>query len=506
MKRVVKRSVISRRSVARLFVWTGAGMYLGGCKPGSDGDTDDGSTGSEGTTSDAPTGGPGNRVLVLGAGLAGLSAAYELQQLGYEVTILEVRERVGGRVWTKRDGFEDGQYAEIGAVRIPDVHDRTLAYCDMLGLELDEFPDNTPLYYLDGQSFVHMEGTPWPVDGLSPEEAEGGLDLWGTYVMGAFDQFGNPREGDFPKAKALADYDGVVYTDFLRSRGASEAWLKLYASDNGSEIQTIGTLWWMGAEVADQQWDKTYHIRGGNDLLPTKLAEKVGMDNILLKRQVTKIEHGDAGVKVTFMTDGAEESLEADYLVSGIPFTTLRNVEVSPPFSAEKTRAIDELFMMNAGRGYIQTKTRFWEEMGVHGLKIAKTDTKIERLWNLSEVIGGDSPKGMIVSYTQDANANAYCGLSPDERESYTLDEVAKFWPQIKDEKVVFYHYCWKEDPWVMGAWCDVLPNQWWIFDAARKPEGRVFFAGEHTSVWAGWMQGGIESGQRVADEILSLA
>jgi monoamine oxidase len=260
-----------------------------------------------------------------------------------------------------------------------------------------------------------------------------------------------------PKAKALADYDGVVYTDFLRSRGASEAWLKLYASDNGTEIQTIGTLWWMGAEVADQKWDKTYHIRGGNDLLPTRLAEKVGMDNILLKRQVTRIEHGDAGVTVTFMNGDTEESLAADYLVSGIPFTTLRNVEVSPPFSDEKTRAIDELFMMNAGRGYIQTKTRFWEEMGVHGLKIAKTDTKIERLWNLSEVIGGDSPKGMIVSYTQDANANAYCGLSPDERESYTLDEVAKFWPQIKDEKVAFYHYCWKEDPWVMGAWCDVL-------------------------------------------------
>lgn len=493
MKRVVKRSVMTRRGVARLFVWTGAGMYLSGCGNG---------VGPPGT-------GAGNRVLVLGAGLAGLSAAYELQELGYEVTILEGQDRVGGRVWTKRDGFEDGQYAEIGAVRIPDVHERTLAYCEMLGLELDEFPDGEALYYIDGKSFMHVEGEPWPVDGLTAEEAEEGLDMWGTYIAAAFDEFGDPRAGTFPTDEVLAKYDGVVYTDFLRMRGASEQWLKLYKSDNGAEIQTIGTLWWMGAESADRNWGTTYHIRGGNDLLPTKLAERVGTENILLNSKVTRIEHRDAGVTVTFETDGASETLEADYLVCALPFTTLRKIAVSPAFSAEKTRAIDELFMMNAGRGYIQTKTRFWEDMGIGGLKIAKTDTKIERLWNLSEVLAADAPdttKGMIVSYTQDAPADAYCGLKPEEREAYTLDEVEKFFPTIKAEKVVFFHYCWAENPWVEGAWCDVLPDQWWIFEASRKPEGRVFFCGEHTSVWAGWMQGGIESGQRVADEIASLA
>lgn len=487
-------------------------MYLTGCKPTDpalpEGDEDGEETGSEaeGGTTGEPTGGPSNRVLVLGAGLAGLSAAYELQQMGYEVTILEVRDRVGGRVWTKRDGFEDGQFAEIGAVRIPDVHDRTLAYCDMLGLELTEFPDGEAYYYLDGQGFVHEEGQPWPIAGLSDEEAMAGLDMWGTYVMGAFGEFGNPREGEFPKAKALADYDRVVYTDFLRGRGASEAWLKLYQSDNGAEIRTIGTLWWMGAEVADQEWGKTFHINGGNDQLPVKLAEKIGMERITLNARVRKIAHDEAGVTVTYMQGGAEQTASAEWLVCALPFPALRSIEISPAFSEEKTNAIAELFMMSAGRGYIQTKTRFWEEMGVGGLKIAKTDTKIERLWNLSEVLGDASPKGMIVSYTQDSNANAYCGKTPEERESYTLDEVAKFWPQIKDEKVAFFHYCWAEDPWAQGAWCDLRPGQWWIYDAARKPEGRVFFAGEHTSIWAGWMQGGIESGQRVADEIAAMA
>ena len=482
-------------------------MYLSGCKPtdGALSEDDESEGGSEGGSTGEPTGGPSKRVLVLGAGLAGLTAAYELQLHGYEVTILEVRDRVGGRVWTKRDGFEDGQFAEIGAVRIPDVHDRTLDYCKMLGLELTEFKDGEALYYIDGETFMHEEGQPWPIEGLTAEEAESGLDMWGTYVMGAFEEFGDPREGQFPRPQAVEDYDRVVYSDFLRKRGASEAWIKLYQSDNGGEIRTIGTLWWMGAEVADKAWGKTFHINGGNDKLPMGLAEKVGMDNILLNARVTKIEHGEAGVTVTYSAAGAEQTIDADWLVCSLPFSTLRDVEISPAFSHEKTQAIQELFMMNAGRGYIQTKTRFWEEMGVGGLKIAKTDTKIERIWNLSDVLGDDSPKGMIVSYTQDAAANAYCGLPQEERESYTLDEVAKFWPQIKDEKVAFFHYCWKEDPWAKGSWHDIRPGGWWIFDAARKPEGRVFFAGEHTSIWAGWMQGGIESGQRVVDEILSM-
>lgn len=488
MKRFpIKRSLVSRRGVARLFVWTGAGAYLSGCG-GASGD------------------GGGNRVLVLGAGLAGLSAAYELQQLGYEVTILEVRDRVGGRVYTQRDGFEDGQYAEIGAVRIPDVHDRTIAYCEQFGLPLDEFPAQTSLYYLDGAAFMHEEGKPWPVDGLNATEAEQGLDLWGDYVAGGFDEFGQPRDGEFPAAGSVEKYDAVVYTDYLRGRGATDAWLKLYAADNGSEVQTIGTLAWMAAESADRDWDRTFHIRGGNDTLPEALAEAIGTENIRFESQVVRIEHAADRVTVTFTRGGAEETLDAEYLVCAIPFTTLRDVAVVPEFPAQKMKAIRESFMMNAARGYVQTKTRFWEDMGLGGLKIAKTDTKVERIWNLSDVLPADSEKGMIVSYTQDANANAYCGMPAAAREAYTLDEVEKFFPTIKAETLVFVHFCWSEDPWAKGAWTDILPGQWWIFDESRKPEGRVFFAGEHTSIWAGWMQGAIESGQRVADEIASLA
>jgi monoamine oxidase len=101
-----------------------------------------------------------------------------------------------------------------------------------------------------------------------------------------------PARGQFPDG-IVEKYDGLVYIDYLREQGASEAFLPLYAADNGSEVYTIGALAWMMAEVIDKDWDETYHIRGGNDQLPKRLAEEVGMDNILLAHKVVRIEHGD---------------------------------------------------------------------------------------------------------------------------------------------------------------------------------------------------------------------
>lgn len=155
------------------------------------------------------------------------------------MTVLEGRERVGGRVWTMREGFADGQFAEIGAVRIPDVHDHTLGYVEELGLELDTYPEGEPLYFIKDTRFMHTEGEAWPLQGLNATEMNAGLlELWETYIKSSFDEIGNRRDGSFPRPGVIEKYDGQIYSDFLRERGASEAFLSLYASDNGSEVFT----------------------------------------------------------------------------------------------------------------------------------------------------------------------------------------------------------------------------------------------------------------------------
>jgi len=460
----------------------GIGTWLGAC-------------GNESETT--PEG--AKKVLVLGGGLAGLTAAYELMKTGHDVTVLEGQSKVGGRVSTYHEGFQGGQHVEEGAVRIPDVHEHTVDYCNDLGLELVEFESGDPLYYLNGQSFQHVEGMDWPLAGLVGDEKQLGLDKYDDYIYKFFEEFGNYREGGFPKPDAVTKYNKLTWADFIKGNGASDAWLKLYTADNGTEISKIGALIWMATEVADYNWDKTFRIEGGNDLLPKALAAKLG-DKVLMDRKVTKIEHTDKGVTVHFDNNGVSESLSADHLVCALPFTTLRKIEISPALPADKTSIIKDLFMMTSSRGFFQTETRFWKDQGIGGIKLVKTDTPAERIWDLSNGQKGDN--GMLMAYMQHENAVSFDNQGESKRRAYLEGVFDGFFPGFKDKVIGYHQKSWALDPWVEAAWTDLLPNQWDQFAIIGRAEGRIHFAGEHTSIWAGWMQGAIESGKRAAAEI----
>ena len=502
------RRVVNRRRFLQLLSAAGIGVHLGACEdyeattgPGGSGGTGGtgGSGGAGGTGGTTSTTGGGAKVLVIGGGLAGLTAAWELDKKGHQVTVIEGQTRVGGRVHTHRDGWENGQHVEEGAVRIPDVHEHTVQLATDLGLTLEEFQSGDPLYYIDGTAFKHEDGMPWPVAGLVGDEVDKGLAKYDDYILPFFEEFGNYRLGEFPKPGALQAYGGMSWAEFLESKGASDPWIKLYASDNGSEISKIAALIWMATEVADYDWNKTYHIQGGNDQLATKLAEKLG-DKVLLGRKVLKIEHTDTGVTVHVDNAGTMETFTGDHLVCAIPFSTLRKVEISPALPADKSMVISDLYMMPSSRGFFQTSDRFWQDQGLGGIKLVKTDTPVERIWDLSNVQAGDT--GMLMSYMQYENALAFDALPEAGRKAYLEDIIDGFFPGFAGKVVAYHQKSWALDPWVEGAWTDLLPDQWAWFDIIRRAEGRIHFAGEHTSIWAGWMQGAIESGKRAATEI----
>ncbi len=496
---------INRRQLLSFLSAVGVSVYAGGCND----------TASPYARTAAPTRNPQNlrrkgddddhdceqrvqKVLVIGGGLSGLSAAYELKKLGHKVTVLEAQDHVGGRVRSLRDGYVNGQVNELGAVRIPDVHEHTLGYVEELGLELEIQGGGDALFYLRGNRFIHPNPGEWPLT-MTADEQELGLDMWAVYIAAYFDEAGNPREGTFPTPDVLAAYDNKTWTEFLESKGASPDWIYLYTADNGTEISLMGALPWYAQEVADQDWLDTYHVKGGNDQIPRGIADLLG-DDVKLGCVVTRIEHDDDGVKVTYTRNGKSRTKKADHLVCAIPFTLLRDVELSPAFPDDKMQAIDELFMMAASRGFYQTATRFWEEEGIGGLKIAKTDTVAERLWDISHFQSGNT--GVFFTYMQHENAAAMAAVAPEDRQAWMDATVSTFFPQITEQTLHFSHKCWGEDPWVKGAWCDILPGQWWMMSVIGRAEGRVHFCGEHTSIWAGWMQGAIESAKRCAVEI----
>ena len=171
-------------------------------------------------------------------------------------------------------------------------------------------------------------------------------------------------------------------------------------------------------------------------------------------------------------------------------------IELAPRFSAEKQRAIDELTYFSVSRVYLQTRTRFWEADGLNGFAI--TDHPME-IW--SPAYGEDSPRGILLSYMYEDLARRVAAMGVGERVNFGMEEMGKVFPGLREHCETGTSWCWDEHPWSRGALCLYTPGQFAHFPHILKPEGRVHFAGEHTSPWPGWMQGAIYSGLRAAKE-----
>jgi monoamine oxidase len=170
--------------------------------------------------------GPAKKIIVIGAGLAGLSAAYELTQAGHDVTVLEAQLRPGGRVFTLRAPFSDGLYAEVGAMHIPETHNLTLRYAQLFNLPLDLEPSFTTasLSYVRGKRIVVRDESKveWPFD-LSEQDKK--LDMAGLLdeyeTAKAYEEIGDPASPQW-SVFALKKYDDISYREFLKCNGASD--------------------------------------------------------------------------------------------------------------------------------------------------------------------------------------------------------------------------------------------------------------------------------------------
>ncbi len=450
--------------------------------------------------------GPAKKVIVVGAGLAGLSAGYELTQAGHDITILEAQLRPGGRVLTLREPFSDGLYAEAGAARFHETHDFTLRYVQLFNLPTDPFAPSelASVHVSRGQRIARHPGQPrqlseYPASitaGLTEDEKRIGLDgMWDKYVDSILKQMSDPAGPDWLPA-ALTKYDGVNFREFLLDRGASpSATVALWGAEGTSE--EFSALWMLRIMALDQKAQKTYKIRGGTDLLPKAFAARLA-EKILYGAPMVRIEHDDRGVRVFFSQAGTQRSLSGDYLVCAIPFTVLRDIDVSPPFSPQKRRTIQELPYASASRVFLQCRKRYWRDEGFSGFGSADP---LGEVWQ--PTFDQPGTRGILVSYQRSRHSREVTEMSESERIRFTLEEMNRVFPGIFAYFEGGTSKCWDEDPWVRGAWTHFRPGQMLAqLPHIAPPEGRVHFAGEHSSAWNSWMQGALESGNRAAREV----
>ena len=257
----------------------------------------------------------------------------------------------------------------------------------------------------------------------------------------------------------------------------------------------------------DGEHTRTYGLMGGNDQLPKALARALG-DRVTYNSPVVRLAHGKDGVTVTVRSRAGQHEVRADHCICTLPFPLLRQVEIAPAFSELKMQAIQSYGLGAVSRVYFQTKTRFWrnDPLGaLGGLNMVGTDTPAERIWNTSQ-LQPDPVMGMLQSYMFDENALAFARIASHERERVAAStrRVAAFLPELPNQVVASYCKEWHEDPWQKGAFGLVPPDQFkWMWPAARRAEGRVHFAGEHTSVWTAYQNGALESAERCVQEVL---
>lgn len=446
------------------------------------------------------------KVIVIGAGLAGLAAAYELTQAGHEVTVLEARLRPGGRVYTVREPFSDGLYAEAGATWIPHNHDLTRKYAALFGLRLDVVSPGpqhlASLYYIRGRRIKVRGGdrVDWPLD-LKPEERRLGISaMRKKYIRAALKALGDVTQPGWPP-EALHTYDQMTFAEFLRDQGASPdaiALLRLEDDWWGDGVDTVSALSHLrNAGLTSHR--KMYAIRGGTDLLPKAFAERLP-EKIRYGAAVVKIEHGARSVGVVFLERGGRESLTADQLICTVPFSVLRQMEISPGFSPEKQRAIAELPYTSVARVFLQTRKKTWLDEGLTGW--AATDLPIMMIWDAT-LTNQPGPRGILQSYVAGPQARHLIAMNVNQRISFTLEHMEKVHPGTRENFEVGASKCWDEDEWARGDYCWFKPGQMAsLLPHIARPEGRVHFAGEHTSAWPAWMQGALHSGIRAAREV----
>src|SRR5262252_4281118 len=328
--------------------------------------------------------GPGKRIVVMGAGLAGLSAAYELSQAGHNVTILEARARPGGRVQTLRDYFSDGLYVDTGATRIPDNHDFTMRYCKLFRLELEPFMPQgfNSITYMNGKRMKVEQGKEldWPLDLTAEERKLGQQGLRKKYLEKIVDELGDVNTPAWPPS-SLTKYDNVTMPELLRSLGASPAVVSLLAAgglrDSPEDVESA--LYGLRFSALNKKRSTYFKIKGGNDLLPTAFADRMS-DKILYGAEAARIEQDSRGVRITFLQGGAHHTVSGDFAVCAIPFSVLKDVEVSPAFSPEKQKAIREMPYRSCTKVFLQSKRRFWADEKLSGF--AQTDLPIGQVWN----------------------------------------------------------------------------------------------------------------------------
>ncbi|MFO0839736.1 MAG: NAD(P)/FAD-dependent oxidoreductase [Phycisphaerae bacterium] len=431
------------------------------------------------------------RVVVVGAGFAGLACAHELKSAGYDVTVIEARNRVGGRVLSFGD-FIAGKNVEGGAELIGSNHPTWVAYKEKFNLEFLDVADNPELEYP-----IMVGGNVLSTDEAAKvwEELEAGLN--------AMNKDAEPIDADEPwKSPDASTLDKRSVADWIKDQKFSDqtkaAVMAQLTGDNGVSCDKQSYLGMLAAVKGgglEKYWTETevYRCKGGNQQLATKLADEIGKDRIALQLAVKSIAVKGDNLVVT-CSDG--RTLEVDDVVLAVPPPTWNKIAMSPDLPA----AIKP--QMGSNVKYLTSiKTRFWK-----GSKVSPTslsDSDIAWTWESTEGQADEGPAG-LTAFSGGPGAENCRRYPKEKRDELYRKQIEKMYPAFAENFVASRFMDWPAEPLTGASYSFPAPGEvTTVGPLLRKGLGKVHFAGEHCCYkFVGYMEGALNSGVALAKRL----
>jgi monoamine oxidase len=450
---------------------------------------------------------PGASVAVIGAGIAGLSCAYRLHRAGVRVRVFEAQERVGGRIFSLRGKFADGQVCELGGELIDSGHTQLRSLALELGLRLDDFQSDAPelsrsLWFFGGQRRTDRE----VVEAFTPIAHAIAREklMIGDANIG--------RESPPPVA-ALDQLSLAAWFDRAGVHGWIRSLLEVaYETEMGlaaEEQSALGLLAFIDANPDPfrvfGESDERYHVRGGNDAIPTELAKRIAgvleMSSVL--ESVRQRASGD--FELSLRRGSATRSVTATHLVLAQPIPTLRRVELAVELPVRTRRAIEQLHYGTNAKLMIGFAQRTWRE---HERSDGSTFTDLpyQTTWEASRAQPGAA--GILTNFVGGRRGVELGFHDTKDQAAACVQQLEQVYPGLSQQRtgMTEARFHWPTHPWALGSYLCFRPGEWTKFAGVfERPVGRLRFAGEHCSREAqGFMEGACETGQRVAAELLA--
>ena len=416
--------------------------------------------------------------IIIGAGLSGLAAAYFLKRAGWQVIVLEARNRIGGRVLTYSFAQNPSLTCELGGEWIGVGHQRIRALCREFNIELQDHRFNPSLMR----------------DGVIKRPGEWGFS---RQANSAFDDF--RKQFKAYKRKDKLKLDRYDWWTWLQHIGFTEDDLRLRdlmdSTDFGESIRHVSAF--LGsAEYLDasDNNEMDFKIVGGNSRLVSELAMRVGQEHIHTGVQVREVRQSAGRITVK----AGNDTFNADGCICTVPSRVLKEIRFDPPLPSAQLAAADELQYSRIVKSPVLFSERFW---GAEDFSLVSDVTSHYYFHSTKHQQGTE---GILCSYAIGEKADVLAAQSDRRRMDIITRDVIPLDERAPQLGRAITSYAWQSDHYTRGAYALYRPGQWFTLrPLLQRPHLNVFFAGEHLANWQGYMEGAVVSGEKAAQALV---